>query len=310
VSRLDHYAVTATSAKVCTPLRPSLCSIQNKPPSARKRAAFENNLFWHGHFPALLRTRLRSVGKLLFHFSSRGGISMRRFVIVCSLVMVVSAASAQAQSLAAKEAEIRAAVPYASMLREIPTLTWQQYEAAVRDVARAQSGPTAAIPAVPSLGRNSTSSRTGSTTFYNSDDGVTGTAQRIGPTTYYNFSNGTNGTSQRIGQSTFSHFNNGSQSVDETTTRVGSISFTISAMGSVEPPPTLEIPHSTISATARTARRHESVATPTRTATDSSRTRCWCWLTYGSTNSRLTLAFRRSPAFRFSNNSPLPSAWE
>jgi hypothetical protein len=150
---------------------------------------------------------------------------MRRFVIVCSLVMVVSAASAQAQSLAAKEAEIRAAVPYASMLREIPTLTWQQYEAAVRDVARAQSGPTAAIPAVPSLGRNSTSSRTGSTTFYNSDDGVTGTAQRIGPTTYYNFSNGTNGTSQRIGQSTFSHFNNGSQSVDETTTRVGQYQF-------------------------------------------------------------------------------------
>lgn len=159
---------------------------------------------------------------------------MWRFAIGCSLVMLGFAASAQAQSLAQKEAEIRAAVPYVSMLRDIPTLTWEEYEGAIRSVAQdlvRQPSPAA----IPSSGTNSTSSRIGGTTFYNSEDPVTGTAQsggsrsanetttRIGHFQFHNFSNDVSDSSMQIGNSTFHNFSNGTNC---TTTRIGTYEYT------------------------------------------------------------------------------------
>src|SRR5258705_828944 len=109
------------------------------------------------------------------------------------------AASATAQSQSAREAAIKAAVPYASMLREFPTMTLDEYNAAVRHLATEEAART------PTLPSTTTSSRIGGTTFYNYDNGVTGTATRIGKSTYYNDSEGTRGTKNRIGS--FDYYN-------------------------------------------------------------------------------------------------------
>jgi len=79
---------------------------------------------------------------------------MRRMLGICVALMVLVALPARAQQ--ATEAEIRASVPYATMVREIPGLTLQDYNNAVRSLARERMGSvtpsvTTPGPAVPSL---------------------------------------------------------------------------------------------------------------------------------------------------------------
>jgi len=114
-----------------------------------------------------------------------------RCVATAIAIVLVTALPARAQNYAI-EAEIKQAVPYSAMLRENPRLTLDEYNAAVREVARRQAGPS-----------SSTSSRVGGTTYYNDNTGVTGTATRVGKTTYYNYSDGTTGTKNKVGQTDY-----------------------------------------------------------------------------------------------------------
>ncbi len=74
---------------------------------------------------------------------------MRRAVVLCVVLMAVVVLPARAQQ-ADVEAEIRAAVPYATMLRDNPGLTLDQYNAAVLAVVARRIGttvlPLATIP--------------------------------------------------------------------------------------------------------------------------------------------------------------------
>jgi hypothetical protein len=73
---------------------------------------------------------------------------MRRLLLAAFVIAVASPVFAQ--SVYQKEAEIRAAVPYASMLRERPGLTLQDYNQAVRRLAEAEAGVTRqTVPAPP-----------------------------------------------------------------------------------------------------------------------------------------------------------------
>ena len=63
---------------------------------------------------------------------------MRR-IFPCLVLIVLFAIPAYAQQ-AAEEAALRAAVPYATMLRDSPGLTLQQYEAVIRAVAKKRVG--------------------------------------------------------------------------------------------------------------------------------------------------------------------------
>ncbi len=72
---------------------------------------------------------------------------MRR--ICLWLVLAVLFAIPVYAQQAAEEAKIRAAVPYSTMLRENPGLTLQEYQEAVRAVARERSIPTRSV--APSL---------------------------------------------------------------------------------------------------------------------------------------------------------------
>jgi len=51
-------------------------------------------------------------------------------------------ASAQSWAQVTKAAEIKRAVPYTTMVREIPGLTIERYDMAVRMVAKKELGPT------------------------------------------------------------------------------------------------------------------------------------------------------------------------
>lgn len=84
-------------------------------------------------------------------------------VILCLVLAGLFAIPAYAQQQASEEAAIRAAVPYATMLRESPWLTLQDYDAAVRAITRERAGAvTQSVPqwmAPPSPVRQPTRSR-------------------------------------------------------------------------------------------------------------------------------------------------------
>jgi hypothetical protein len=160
-------------------------------------------------------------------------IAMKRAALCLAFALGVSF-PAFAQTT---EAELRLAVPYSSMAAKIPGLTVQQYNEAIREYARSlNTRPAPSYPATtyqpptrryvaptrPSITEN----RAGSTTFYDSSDGVTGTANRLGSTTFYNYSDGTFGTSNRLGSTTFHNLNNPrGGSLNGTTNRLGTTEF-------------------------------------------------------------------------------------
>ena len=87
---------------------------------------------------------------------------MTRAVLLVAVLSVLPLTSF-AQSQAETEAAIRRLVPYATMKRDLPTLTLGQYEAAIRALAQEQARMQPALPARPptpsrrqSLGRLST----------------------------------------------------------------------------------------------------------------------------------------------------------
>ena len=166
---------------------------------------------------------------------------MKRFLLSLALLAGV-AAPTFAQTT---EAQLRAQFPYSVMAAKIPGLTLSAYNEVIRDVARERSGtasssrpsqPTYRAPAyepptyrryTPPSPSTTYSNGVGSTTFYNSSDGVTGSSNRLGSTTFYNFSDGTNGTSNQLGSSTFHNFNNSrsGSSVSGSSNRIGSTQF-------------------------------------------------------------------------------------
>jgi len=173
----------------------------------------------------------------------------------------VSEAQTSAQ-VAAKEAEIRASVPYSTMVAKVPGMTLEQYRAAIRRVALDELR-SSSIPATPALlpptypssrtsayspsTVSSTTSRIGQFGYYSDSTGVTGTSTQIGSYRYSNYSNGvsttttrippttyytvqqptvpktTTGTTTTIGQFQFHNFSNG---VTGSTTQIGQFGFT------------------------------------------------------------------------------------
>ena len=73
---------------------------------------------------------------------------MRKAFSCALVVFLLMASLAVAQQLTDVEAQIKAAMPYAAMVREIPGLTLQDYNEAVRQVARERAG-SAAAPVAP-----------------------------------------------------------------------------------------------------------------------------------------------------------------
>ncbi len=159
---------------------------------------------------------------------------MRSEIGLALSVWLVCVGPCSAQSIAqlAREAQIRAAVPYAAMLAQDPGLTIQQYNAAVRELAERNgvplpsmippmsiSPPSATSSTINAIGPFSfysdsngvtgNSTRIGSFTYYGDSTGLTGNASHIGPFTYYNFSNGVIGNTSRIGPFTYHNFSDG-----------------------------------------------------------------------------------------------------
>lgn len=182
-------------------------------------------------------------------------------IFACALVVVTISAGPAFGQLAAKEMEIRRAVPYTTLLRDNPSMTLTEYNAAVRAVAQNELGTAARMGATqapapagrypvyvpPTAPRSSTASRIatttfttfddgtsattnriGSTSFTNFSDGTSATTNRIGPTAFTNLSTGTSATTNRIGPSTFTNFSNGTTA---TTNKIGSTSFTTFSNG-------------------------------------------------------------------------------
>jgi hypothetical protein len=57
-------------------------------------------------------------------------------------VLVALPASAQSWAQVTKVSEIKRAVPYSTMIREVPGLSLERYDMAVRMVAKKELGPT------------------------------------------------------------------------------------------------------------------------------------------------------------------------
>jgi hypothetical protein len=75
---------------------------------------------------------------------------MRRISLVLFVWFAVLATQGFAQ-YGTREAEIRRAAPYSEMRRQIPELTLQDYDRAVRDLARKEVREELRMPSVPSL---------------------------------------------------------------------------------------------------------------------------------------------------------------
>src|SRR4029453_19047191 len=98
----------------------------------------------------------------LIHF--REAPLMKRVLIAFVLGAIsLVAIPAQAQSTYAKEAEIRAAVPYATMRAKVPGLTLADYNRAVRAVAEQELG-IPSTPLAPTAPYSGTSTRIAGTT--------------------------------------------------------------------------------------------------------------------------------------------------
>jgi hypothetical protein len=156
-----------------------------------------------------------------------------RLLFSVTVLLFVCATNASAQHLAAKEAEIKRLVPYQQMVREMPGLTMQAYNEAVRELARKElrTGGTMTIPPAGSPGRtlsgltSSTSTRIGGFTYYNDSAGASGTSTRIGSSTYYNDSNGVSGSTTRIAPFTYYNMNKEGRSLTGSTTSIGQFDY-------------------------------------------------------------------------------------
>src|SRR5258708_18476581 len=113
---------------------------------------------------------------------------MRRTLTLAMMLVVATARSwGQSARQLAREAEIKMAAPYATMLAQDPTLTIEQYNAAVRALAQRNRVPSTYLtpPAPAFTSSESTATAIGPFTYSSDSAGVTGTTSRIGPFTYY-----------------------------------------------------------------------------------------------------------------------------
>jgi hypothetical protein len=170
---------------------------------------------------------------------------MRQVLRVCFALSLYAlpAVGQTTAEMAAKEAEIKAAVPFGVMLSKFPVMTLEQYNAAVRALAQRELRTSVdLLPNRPTYGTSlyesratpqytapsslsSTTGRIGSFSYYSDSRGVTGSTTGVGPYSYSNYSNGVSATATQIDPYTFYTIR------QQSTTRPGIVTGTTTTLG-------------------------------------------------------------------------------